>query len=167
EHEVEVRIDELARPVVVLLLVRASADEQIAHAGRDDRPRRSPRLVEQRNQLLLEFAAAKRKQLDDDDRRSNLQVRLNEKTRAFTADVFERVGAVQYDDLSVGILRERRKLDDVDALRRCERSEERRVGKEGRCRGWSGRYKMKEETCRMSGGYIATSGCAHHTPPRS
>jgi len=104
----------------VLLLVGASADEQIAHAGRDDRPRQSPRLVEQRNQLLLEFAAAKRKQLDDDDRRSNLQVRLNEKTRAFTADVFERVGAVQHDDLSVGILRERRKLDDVDAFRRCK-----------------------------------------------
>ncbi len=72
EHRVEVAVGEPARPVVVVLLVGARIDQDVAQAAHHLRrhARLAPRGTDHRQDLVGELLAAEREQLDQQHRRS-------------------------------------------------------------------------------------------------
>src|SRR4029079_5146295 len=91
-------------------------DEQITHAGRDDRSRLAPRLFEQRQNFVLKLAPPERKQPDEDAIGTKLSVQRRELSFAILANLVHRRGGVTPDQLAVRLLDERRQRDRLDAV---------------------------------------------------
>ena len=119
EHGIEVPIDDGARALVVMLLIGAAIDEDVAHA-RDDERLGAQRGIEQRHELAAELPAAEREELDHEHRRRERAKRLLNRRCSGGAGLVDRARGIERHQTSIDVLGERRQLDDLHRRRRLQ-----------------------------------------------